>query len=99
MASSRVWMPMARSAVRTGLKKEAYGRVLQRHNVRFYNSKKQPDEKYMIWRPYLRLAIGIPFVGALIYSMVRWQSGRKSNSKEELQLNIYTSSTGNGECC
>jgi coproporphyrinogen III oxidase len=70
MASSRLWMPMARSAARAGLKKEAYSHVLQRQHVRFYNSKKEP-EKYMIWRPYLRLAIGIPFISALIYSMVR----------------------------
>ncbi|CRG83215.1 coproporphyrinogen III oxidase [Talaromyces islandicus] len=69
MASSRLWMPMARSAARAGIKREAYSRVLQRQNVRFYNSKKEP-EKYMIWRPYLRLAIGIPFISALIYSMV-----------------------------
>lgn len=38
---------------------------------RFYSEQKQQKkESFTVWRPYLRLAVGVPFVGALIYSMV-----------------------------
>lgn len=30
----------------------------------------RPKQQFTVWRPYLRLAIGVPFIGALIYSMV-----------------------------
>lgn len=39
---------------------------------RCYSSKNASKDQFMIWRPWLRIAIGVPFIGALIYSMV-WQ--------------------------
>lgn len=38
---------------------------------RRYSSGQKQQEPLPVWRPYLRLAIGIPFIGALVYSMVR----------------------------
>jgi hypothetical protein len=43
---------------------------LSTRNARFYSSKQDPKQTFTIWRPWLRLSIGIPFIGALIYSMV-----------------------------
>jgi coproporphyrinogen III oxidase len=33
------------------------------------NSSRQ-KQQFTVWRPYLRLAIGVPFIGMIIYSMV-----------------------------
>lgn len=40
---------------------------------RGYSTGGEPPRKpqFTVWRPYLRLAIGVPFIGALIYSMVK----------------------------
>lgn len=72
MASFRLWMPLARSAYRPALRRaKSSSRILQGQYRRFSNwPGDRESEKYTIWRPYLRLAIGIPFIGALIYSMV-----------------------------
>ncbi|KAL2809546.1 Coproporphyrinogen III oxidase [Aspergillus granulosus] len=38
---------------------------------RYYSEQPKPEkETFTVWRPYLRLAVGIPFIGALIYSMM-----------------------------
>ncbi|KAJ6096744.1 oxygen-dependent coproporphyrinogen-III oxidase [Penicillium sp. IBT 16267x] len=29
----------------------------------------KPKPQFTVWRPYLRLAVGVPFIGAIIYSM------------------------------
>ncbi|KAL4954190.1 Coproporphyrinogen III oxidase [Aspergillus filifer] len=36
---------------------------------RFYSHNQRNDRQYTVWRPYLRLAFGIPFISLLIYSM------------------------------
>jgi coproporphyrinogen III oxidase len=30
----------------------------------------RPKQQFTVWRPYLRLAVGVPFIGMIIYSMV-----------------------------
>ncbi|KAL3477990.1 coproporphyrinogen III oxidase mitochondrial precursor [Aspergillus californicus] len=43
----------------------------QRPFRRQYSEEKQRDKpKYTVWRPYLRLAVGVPFIGAMVYSMM-----------------------------
>ncbi|OJJ44178.1 hypothetical protein ASPZODRAFT_154133 [Penicilliopsis zonata CBS 506.65] len=39
---------------------------------RRFSAEQKPREtqQFTVWRPYLRLAVGIPFIGALIYSMM-----------------------------
>lgn len=41
-------------------------------SFRGYATEQSPRQKqqFTVWRPYLRLAIGVPFIGAIIYSMV-----------------------------
>ncbi|KAL4959414.1 coproporphyrinogen oxidase [Aspergillus stella-maris] len=42
---------------------------LQGTSRRFYSQNQRNDRQYTVWRPYLRLAFGIPFISLLIYSM------------------------------
>ncbi|KAH8704260.1 putative coproporphyrinogen III oxidase [Talaromyces proteolyticus] len=70
MALPRAWMPLMRSIARSSIRKETSSYLFKRQNLRYYSSKKGSEQQYVIWRPYLRLAIGVPFIGALIYSMI-----------------------------
>lgn len=51
----------------TGLAGRNMGR-----SFRPYSTGKTPrqKERFTVWRPYLRLVVGVPFIGAIIYSMV-----------------------------
>lgn len=71
--ASRSFMPLRRSLAQLSASSSA--RPAGRHagrSVRSYatehNSRRR--QQFTVWRPYLRLAIGVPFIGAIIYSMV-----------------------------
>lgn len=72
MASSRLCTPLTRALARNSISRPAHiaSRLPRARTVRFYSSKKESKDQFIIWRPWLRLSIGIPFIGALIYSMV-----------------------------
>lgn len=72
MASSRLCTPLTRAIPRNSISRPAQiaFRLPRARTARFYSSKKESKDQFIIWRPWLRLSIGIPFIGALIYSMV-----------------------------
>ncbi|KAJ5928047.1 oxygen-dependent coproporphyrinogen-III oxidase [Penicillium verhagenii] len=69
--ASRSFMPLRRTLTQfsarnaLGVGRSAGG------PARGYATGKGPkrQQEFTVWRPYLRLAIGIPFIGAIIYSM------------------------------
>ncbi|KAE8145576.1 Coproporphyrinogen III oxidase [Aspergillus avenaceus] len=75
MALPRPYIPLRRSFYRflspTARTSTRLSRSFQ-GAPRSYSSKQEPSESkpFTVWRPYLRLAIGVPFIGALIYSMM-----------------------------
>lgn len=86
--ASRSFMPLRRSlgqlsARNTRLNTRHAGQSLRRYATEQGPPKKQ---QFTVWRPYLRLAVGIPFISALIYSMV----GRHSFCASRVhQLTLY----------
>ncbi|KAL2218318.1 putative coproporphyrinogen III oxidase [Thermoascus aurantiacus ATCC 26904] len=72
MASPRQYVPLSRSLYRQSFRKGQFSSRFCRGQLCRYSTERKPrqSEQFTVWRPYLRLAIGIPFVGALIYSMV-----------------------------
>ncbi|GAM40673.1 hypothetical protein TCE0_039r13202 [Talaromyces pinophilus] len=71
MASSRLCTPLTRALPRNSISRPAQiaSRLPRARTARFYSSRKESKDQFIIWRPWLRLSIGIPFIGALIYSM------------------------------
>lgn len=72
MASPRQYVPLSRCLYRQSFRKGQFSSRFCRGQLCRYSTERKPrrSEQFTVWRPYLRLAIGIPFVGALIYSMV-----------------------------
>ncbi|KAL4928259.1 coproporphyrinogen oxidase [Aspergillus undulatus] len=72
MALPRVYsMPLRRSLSQIPARACRKPHSLQGTFRRFYSEQKQPQKpEFTVWRPYLRLAFGVPFIGALIYSMM-----------------------------
>ncbi|KAJ6171600.1 hypothetical protein N7470_000667 [Penicillium chermesinum] len=69
--ASRSLMPLRRALVQP---LACHVRIAGRNapkQFRNYSASGQPPQKaqFTVWRPYLRLAIGVPFIGAIIYSM------------------------------
>lgn len=69
MALPRPYMPLRRTLLNLAPRT---GRTGSRVPFRKYSTQGKPPkpEPFTVWRPYLRLAVGVPFIGALIYSMV-----------------------------
>ncbi|KAJ9227586.1 hypothetical protein DTO169E5_5542 [Paecilomyces variotii] len=72
MAAPGRGAPLARSLVRRPFKRsQCPSRFSQRQTLRYSTEQKSRESvQFTVWRPYLRLAIGVPFVGALIYSIM-----------------------------
>lgn len=71
MTLSRQYMPLRRSLCHFSAQTRRAPCNFQ-NTFRRYSAEKRSSEpkSFVVWRPYLRLAIGVPFIGALIYSMV-----------------------------
>ncbi|KAJ5888845.1 oxygen-dependent coproporphyrinogen-III oxidase [Penicillium taxi] len=65
--ASRSFMPLRRTLAQLPSRTT---RTTARYTGRSYRGyATAPKQEFTVWRPYLRLAIGVPFIGALIYSM------------------------------
>ncbi|PYH92016.1 coproporphyrinogen III oxidase mitochondrial precursor [Aspergillus ellipticus CBS 707.79] len=71
MALPRPYMPLRRSLCQLSSRTCRTPRTISAP-FRRYSTEQPPREPkpFTVWRPYLRLAIGVPFIGALIYSMM-----------------------------
>ncbi|KAE8337000.1 hypothetical protein BDV24DRAFT_154685 [Aspergillus arachidicola] len=71
MALSRQYMPLRRSLCHFSAQTRRAPCNFQ-NTFRRYSAEQRSGEPkpFIVWRPYLRLAIGVPFIGALIYSMM-----------------------------
>ncbi|KAF7625877.1 hypothetical protein AFLA_002723 [Aspergillus flavus NRRL3357] len=71
MTLSRQYMPLRRSLCHFSAQTRRAPCNFQ-NTFRRYSAEKRSSEpkSFVVWRPYLRLAIGVPFIGALIYSMM-----------------------------
>ncbi|OJJ89453.1 coproporphyrinogen oxidase [Aspergillus glaucus CBS 516.65] len=72
MALSRPYMPLRRSLQQVSCRSNRLPIRKFRGPFRRYSSEQKPrgPQPLPVWRPYLRLAVGVPFIGALIYSMM-----------------------------
>ncbi|RAH55540.1 coproporphyrinogen III oxidase [Aspergillus piperis CBS 112811] len=72
MAVPRPYMPLRRSLCQLSSRSCRTPRNLSAPSRRYSSEQKPPSEPkpFTVWRPYLRLAIGVPFIGALVYSMM-----------------------------
>ncbi|KAJ5443664.1 oxygen-dependent coproporphyrinogen-III oxidase [Penicillium daleae] len=69
--ASRSFMPLRRSFTQLSSRTARAAGRNAGSSVRGYateNSSRQ-KQQFTVWRPYLRLAIGVPFIGMIIYSM------------------------------
>ncbi|KAE8416918.1 Coproporphyrinogen III oxidase [Aspergillus pseudocaelatus] len=71
MAMSRPYMPLRRSLCHFSSQTRRTPCNFQNTFRRYSAEQRSREPKpFTVWRPYLRLAIGVPFIGALIYSMM-----------------------------
>ncbi|EAW07991.1 coproporphyrinogen oxidase [Aspergillus clavatus NRRL 1] len=72
MALPRPYMPLRRSLCQISPRICRDSTRTLRGSLRKYTTEQKPrdSQQFTVWRPYLRLAIGVPFIGALIYSMM-----------------------------
>ncbi|KAG2028151.1 hypothetical protein GB937_000605 [Aspergillus fischeri] len=72
MALPRSFLPLRRSLCQFSSRTCRNPTRTLRGAHRCYSSEQKPREpqQFTVWRPYLRLAIGVPFIGAIIYSMM-----------------------------
>ncbi|KAJ5641610.1 oxygen-dependent coproporphyrinogen-III oxidase [Penicillium lividum] len=69
--ASRSFMPLRRTLTQFSARNARAPSRNTGSSIRGYASGQdpKPPQQFTVWRPYLRLAIGVPFIGALIYSM------------------------------
>ncbi|KNG82522.1 coproporphyrinogen-III oxidase [Aspergillus nomiae NRRL 13137] len=71
MSLSRPYMPLRRSLCHFSSQSRRapcnFKNIFRRYSAEQRTREPKP---FTVWRPYLRLAIGVPFIGALIYSMM-----------------------------
>ncbi|KLJ07740.1 coproporphyrinogen III oxidase [Blastomyces silverae] len=53
-------------------------------------SKPRPNERDTVWRPYLRISVGVVFIGAMIYSMVTDDNETKLDAPTIAELDEAT---------
>ncbi|PYI04260.1 coproporphyrinogen III oxidase mitochondrial precursor [Aspergillus sclerotiicarbonarius CBS 121057] len=71
MALPRPYMPLRRSLCQLSSRTCRAPRTVAGPFRRYSSEQTPPEPKpFTVWRPYLRLAIGVPFIAALVYSMM-----------------------------
>ncbi|KAK2771893.1 Coproporphyrinogen-III oxidase [Emmonsiellopsis sp. PD_33] len=72
MASQRLFAPISRAMGRRALSRTQLTGLPRTQLCRMSNGPKPhpSSERDTVWRPYLRISVGIVFIGSLIYSMV-----------------------------
>ncbi|KAE8159097.1 Coproporphyrinogen III oxidase [Aspergillus tamarii] len=71
MAMSRPYMPLRRSLCHFSSQTRRTPCKFQNTFCRYSTEQRSRQPRpFTVWRPYLRLAIGVPFIGVLIYSMM-----------------------------
>jgi hypothetical protein len=80
--ATRSYTPLRRSLTQLSARSTRIAGRSTRPSFCAYSTEQKPPQTkpFTVWRPYLRLAFGVPFIGAIIYSMVG--HGAFSGAKE-----------------
>ncbi|PGG95626.1 coproporphyrinogen III oxidase [Blastomyces parvus] len=71
MAAQRLYSYFPRAMSRRVIPRAQLAGLPKNQLCRMSNgSKPRPNERDTVWRPYLRISVGVVFIGAMIYSMV-----------------------------
>lgn len=70
--ATRSYTPLRRSLGQLSARNTRIASRRAGPSFRGYSTGQEPREPkpFTVWRPYLRLAFGVPFIGGIIYSMV-----------------------------